>query len=141
MTTVRIGEAEDRHVVVTVQDYRYPAGESAYDDWLDVAIDIHFGAFRAHRVATFLPEEFEALQAGLSRLHRELRGDVDFEAMEQALALRFACDTLGRIDVTAAVRDDPGDARLQVRFPLDQSHLPAVLAALADVLRRFPHRA
>ena len=142
MKSVAFGSQEQERVMVTALSYERPASGEFYDDnWLLCEVQVHAGAFHGKFHANFLTSEFADLSIELGRLHRELRGEVSFEPMEEKLVLNFSCDNLGHIHVTGSARDEAGIGhKLSFSMSFDQTYLAKSLEDLGAVLRAFPVR-
>lgn len=66
----------------------------------------------------------------LRAMYATLAGGAALQSYESTFALRLTADGTGGIFVSGTARDDPAlDRRLHFAFPIDQSYLPALLAA------------
>jgi len=108
-------------------------------NWLKVEVEVRTGAFRGKYVADLRVEEFETFRTQLDALYRSLKGEAALNSMEGWVSVRLAADRLGHLNAECEVRDLPGTgSRLLFTLDLDQSFIPAIVAALDDVMRTYP---
>ena len=137
-----LGVENTEQITLTVINYERPASGEYYDDnWLSCELQVRAGAFCGKYAANFLTFELTKLLENLDRLYRDLKGSVEFEAMENQLELKFSCDSLGHIHVLGITRDQPGIGHvLRFSFSFDQTYLATVLEQLRQVVQEFPVR-
>ena len=142
MKSFVLGAEKTEQITVSVMSYERPASGEYYDDnWLSCEVAIRAGAFRGKYAANFLTSELLGLAQELERLYRDLSGEVTFNPMEGQLRLKFTCDNLGHIHVSAKAMDEAGIGHtLTFSVSFDQTYLAASLASLKGVTNAFPVR-
>ena len=135
-----IGSRGGDHVALHPLCRSHPDATDYWDgNWLKVEVDVRTGAFRGKYVADLRVEEFENFRAQLDSLYKSLRGEAALNSMEGWVSVRLAADRLGHLKAECEVRDQPGmGSRLLFTLDLDQSFIPTMVAALDDVMRRYP---
>lgn len=83
--------------------------------------------------------ELAAFAEGIAAVHRDLRGSARLACLEIGLAVTLEVSRLGHVAVRVAITPDQfTQSHTFSFFDLDQTDLPALLAALRALLRRFP---
>ncbi|HYQ42553.1 MAG TPA: hypothetical protein VER11_11315 [Polyangiaceae bacterium] len=102
-------------------------------------IQIRAGAFRGEYEALLRTDELASFRDQLATLHAALNGSATFETMEQWLRVDIQGDKRGHFLAKCEARDQPGVGNtLRFELTFDQTELPALLAALEEVVRAFP---
>jgi hypothetical protein len=137
---VLIGDAGSQHVLVRPLLRSQPGlFDSADANWIECELEIAAGAFRGAFPVHLRSEEFQSFLEEAQDLHRTLDGSAAFSALEGQVALSLTGDGKGLIRVSGEAIDDAGTGnRLQFKFDLDQSDLPAICASLEHFLAAFP---
>jgi hypothetical protein len=142
MTEVRIGGAARESLVVQIAARERPQSMDDWDgNWLHASVEVHAGGFDGRASGAIRAQELVVFRDDVAALARSLRGRATFSTMEDWLAIEMTGDGRGHVEVTGRLHDDPGSVnRLMFRLEVDQTHLSHVLAALDDVVTRFPVR-
>jgi hypothetical protein len=140
---IEIGDSGHGYLAICVVGWMHPGASDYWDgNWLISPIEVSIGGFRAAVPAGLRMEELVRFRESLEEVYSSLRGQAVLESMEGWLELRIAADRLGNLRATAVLLDRPGSAN-KLTFAiegLDQSHLPAVVAALRAAEAKFPVR-
>lgn len=140
---IQIGDAGGDHVSIRVMGRLHPGADDYWDgNWLISPIEVTSGGFRAEIGAGLRIDELAHFRQALEKLHSTLQGEAVLESMEGWIQLHVAADRRGGLQVTGKAIDRPGGANT-LTFTidgLDQTHLPAVISALAGAETRFPVR-
>jgi hypothetical protein len=142
MGEIRIGGAARECLVVQIVARERSRSTDYWDgNWLHASVEVHAGGFDGRASGTLRAEEFVVFRDEVAALHRSLRGRATFGTMEDWLAVEMAGDGRGHVEVTGRLHDGPGSVnRLVFRLEMDQTNLASVMAALDDVVARFPVR-
>ncbi len=84
--------------------------------------------------------ECQQFRDGCQALHDTLQGEAVLGGLEPNLRITLRAESLGHIRCELRITPDPQTQHHQFDSAIDQSHLPAILRDLDDVLRRFPIR-
>ena len=137
-----VGSEGSEYVTATFGDRPYADSNEAFDrNMVAVRIDVAVRPFSGSYDAVWRTETVPRFGAQLQRLYATLEGVAEFAPdYEQSLVLRFAGDGLGHISVSGEACPDPaGGPWLRFDLPsIDQTYLPAIIDALAELLRRIP---
>lgn len=117
-----IGRPDGDHLTVRIIGRMHPGSSDYWDgNWLISPISAHLGSFSAQ------------LAAGL-------RGEAVLTSLERWISLTVGCRPNGSLAVTGELDDDPGIGnRLTFAITgLDQTDIPAMLAALSAIERAYP---
>lgn len=125
------------HLAITAR-HAYPEALPAVDRGsLDVRVELAMGGFHADYLAWFEVDDLIAFRDGLRRLYDQLSGEAAFTTIEDQLRLRFRGDGRGHITVEGVALDQVSRGnRLEFRFMLDQTELPAAIQELDEILCR-----
>jgi len=79
-----------------------------------------------------LLDDLAEFRAAIAAMHRTLSGTARLRTLDEALTLDLAMGARGAIAARLETRWSDGEraARLDIAFPLDQSFLPGMMAAL-----------
>jgi hypothetical protein len=137
---VLIGDVGSQHVLIRPLSRSQPGlFDSTDGNWIECELEIAAGAFRGAFPAHLRSEEFESFLEEAQDLHRTLDGAATFTALEGQIAFSLTGDGKGHLRISGEAIDDGGAGnRLQFKFDLDQSYLPAICASLEHLLAAFP---
>ena len=143
MSSFAFGGEEKQRVEVRVHGYeRAPIGEVYDDNWVRVSVHVSVGAFKGDFPAAFLTSDFAEFRGRLLKLSQSLEGVASFSTLEDQLSLELTGNGQGGILLKGVAIDAPGPgSRLEFDLALDQSHLPAALEGLDEILDKYPVRA
>jgi hypothetical protein len=137
-----IGGNDHEFIRIAVLGYECaPSGEYYDDNWLRCEVNVRAGAFRGEFSASLLTFELMDLVDGLGKLHQELNGSYEFQALDGQLQINASCDALGHIHVVCEAWDQAGIGnKIAFNLAVDQTFLGRTLQELAEVVRAFPVR-
>lgn len=132
---VLIGSETGEHVLI-----RLLSGGDPNDYWwISGEVSVAAGAFSGRFPANFRSPDFPPLREQLEMLYRQLEGTAAFATLEEQLELQFVGDGLGHILIRGKARDLAGTGnRLAFETEIDQTELPAIIAALRLVEIEYP---
>jgi len=135
-----VGPPDANHLALRPLRRSHPDSEDFWEgNWLKVDVSVLAGAFRGTFEADLRCDEFEQLLEQLSALQGAAQGAAALESAEGWVSLRLTLDPRGRLVGTCEVRDDPAlGSSLRFELAADQAGRPAMLDALAGILRAFP---
>ena len=84
--------------------------------------------------------ELERFEDECRRLHETLDGQAELVCMEPNIRVRLQSKGLGHLRCEVFITPDHMTQRHEFIGELDQTHLPAIIHAIQDVLRRLPVR-
>jgi hypothetical protein len=124
-----IGRVESDHVRLEIAA---AAADPVAPEWRTHAaiVTVAAGPFSGSIASPLRDHDVQRFITGLRAMYATLAGAAVLQSYESTFALRMTADGTGGIFVTGTARDDPAlDRRLHFAFPIDQSYLPALLAA------------
>jgi hypothetical protein len=84
--------------------------------------------------------EIAGLLRGCESLSETLAGRTGLDSMEQNLKLELIAKKLGRVAVDIQITPEPMRESHRFRDEIDQTNLPAIIAACARILEKYPLR-
>jgi hypothetical protein len=118
-----IGKTGSEHVSIIVTDR--PDSEG----WMTATLEVSAGAWGGACGAWFHQGELRQFASEIEKLYDSLTGTAVLDPLEPYLELNLTGDGKGHVLVSGQAQDHPG-AILKFRFELDQTELPAIVAAL-----------
>jgi hypothetical protein len=138
---VLIGRAGGDHVSIRLLGRLYPDADDYWDgNWLRSSLEIEAGGFHGAVCASLRADEITSFREALEELYTTLSGEALFESMEEWLTLRIAVCGSGGLEIRGTVVDQLGIGN-ELHFEiagLDQSDLPAIVAALRQAEASYP---
>jgi hypothetical protein len=125
---------------IVVQGRSHPRSTDYWDgNWITVEIEVHAGRFRGRYPACLRTTDFLGLKDNLAEAHRSLKASIEFEPMEEQLAMRISGDGRGHFTAECRAQDEAGIGNvLEFELHFDQTEIPPVLRSLDAVLAAFP---
>ncbi|WP_262287197.1 hypothetical protein [Micromonospora sp. MA102] len=136
-----IGRPDDDHLTVRVIGRMHPGSSDYWDgNWLISPISANLGSFSAQLAAGLRVDELQTFRHGLELINQQLRGEAVLTSLEPWISLTVACRPNGSLAVTGELDDNPGIGnRLTFAITgIDQTDIPAMLAALSAIERAYP---
>jgi hypothetical protein len=110
------------------------ASANGPEGWFDTEVEVHCDGWRGKFIASFMQGELQGLALGLRTIHEHLVGQAVFTPLEPNLELSFTGDGKGHIEVKGSARNNfHTETKLSFRLAVDQTDLPAIAKALADM--------
>lgn len=104
-----IGRQGADHVALSVVSRPYAdAGDDWDVDWLVAPVEISVGSFRGSIRTLLRASELQRFRLALEELDKTAKGQAKFESIETWLMLSLAATTLGALEVSGEVLDQPG---------------------------------
>jgi hypothetical protein len=118
----------------------HPEQDDYWDgNWVESEIRVRVGGFQGSFRASLRSDEFQKFKRELTRLSTTLAGKATFATMEEQLTITMDGNGRGHIQVSGQATDMAGIGnRLNFSLEIDQTHLPAIIAALSSILQKFP---
>lgn len=140
---VLIGSAHGDHVRISVlRRERSDVHDYGDGNWLLTPISLRVGSFTGELAADLRTDELARFRTELESVCRHLTGEAVLSSLDGWVTVRVGCEANGSLRITGEADDQPAVGN-QLRFRidgLDQSYLPAIIAALAEVEERHPVR-
>ena len=142
MQSLAFGGEQYERLEIAVLGYERPAaGDFSDDNWLRVKVAIHCGAFQGEFLATFLTSDFESFREQLSSLYETLKGEAEFQTIEEQLSFSITGNGMGHMLLRGSALDQAGIGnRLAFTLNLDQSQLYSSLQSLGAIISAYPVR-
>lgn len=139
-TELVIGDENGQHVAIRALSRNHPDLFDYWDaNWVACELEVVAGGFRGAFRADLRSEEFRAFLEEAESLSRTLDGAATFSTMEGQLVFSLAGEGRGHVRVQGEAIDAVGsDNRLQFRFDIEQTYLPAICRSLEVILAAFP---
>jgi hypothetical protein len=140
---ISFGGSEREQLQIEIMGYerQQPVREFYDDNWLKVRISVSAGGFRGEADASFLTEELVSFLTQLRPLYTSLRGQAEFQTMENQLRLILVGDSKGHIGIDGVFLDDAGVGNgLTFKINFDQSQLGQSMRELEQAITKFPVR-
>ena len=138
---VVVGTLNGDHIAIRVVGRMHAGADDYWDgNWLVTPIDVVVGGFRGTVFAGLRAEELRSFYEALSQVYESLQGEASLSSIEGWLTLQLGVDLAGHVKASGQVVDQPGIGN-ELSFKiegLDQSDVPAIIAALDEVMTFFP---
>ena len=82
--------------------------------------------------------EIQAFGDACAKLHASLTGEASLDCVEPYLDVRLTGNGRGQVSAVILITPDHIEQRHEFHEQVDQSHLPAIVAACARLIARFP---
>jgi hypothetical protein len=125
---------------IWVDGRQFPDASDYYDaNWLNVRVRMEAtGATVKCDGAIFMTSDLERFRAELASLNETLAGEAALASYEPDLKVTLKAQHLGHIAGEVEITPDHMNQFHRFALVLDQSYLPALVAACDRVLERFP---
>jgi hypothetical protein len=126
-----------------VHGLEFPSSDDFWDgNWLRCTIECKAdGAFVKVTGPNLRSDELELWLEGLRELSRVVTGSLVLEPIEPNLRVRLDSDEAGHLTMVVDLTPDPSSQSHTFTFLIDQSYLPAAIAAISRLCARYPVRA
>ncbi len=127
---------------IWVHGRQFPDSTDYWDgNWLRITAYCMVGEsrVRVHGSVVHL-SEIAGLLRGCESLSETLAGRTGLDSMEQNLKLELIAKKLGRVAVDIQITPEPMRESHRFRDEIDQTNLPAIIAACARILEKYPLR-
>ncbi|MFI6482558.1 hypothetical protein ACIBH1_31810 [Nonomuraea sp. NPDC050663] len=129
------------HIAIRVDGRMHPSHVDYWDgNWLISPIFVRVGGFTAKIGAGLRSDELQSFHKQLERVYAAVEGRAVLSSLENWIELVVECHGNGSLTIKATVADDPSmwnTLSFEIEG-LDQSDIPAIVAALTEVEERFP---
>jgi len=125
---VLIGGEEGNRISIRRRTKNGPEG------WFDTEIEVRCDGWHGKFGASFMQGELSQFAKQVQDLHQHLHGQATLEPMEPNLTLSLSGDGKGHVEISGvAQKQFHTGTKLTFKMELDQTYLPAIARALANI--------
>lgn len=137
---IRFGTDDETFLSLKIVRRAHPGSDDFWDgNWLVAHVEVKVEGFSGKTLGNLRSDEILRLGEQLQRAYETLSGEVNFATMEGWLEFDVQFLHTGGVTVNGCMKPDFSlGNRLHFLLDIDQSYLPAVLAQIRQVVKRFP---